>query len=225
MFTGIIQTIGKITAAEKISGDIRLTIAANGLSDETIELGDSIACNGVCLTVIEQYHSGKDLMLKFDVSQESIAHSLIADWQANTAINMELAMLPTTRFGGHIVSGHVDGVGEIAKMKSDARSWRIWFKAPSQLIKYIAAKGSITIDGISLTVNGIENDVFHVNIVPHTMQVTTMGERQQGDKVHLEIDVVARYLERLLQDRSNGINTNTSSGITESLMQEHGFMK
>lgn len=221
MFTGIIQTIGKIIAVEQIAGDIRLAVEANGLSDEKIELGDSIACNGVCLTVIEKYHSGKDLMLKFDVSQESIAHSLIGEWQANTTINMELAMLPATRFGGHIVSGHVDGVGDIVKMESDARSWRIWFKAPVQLIKYIAVKGSITIDGISLTVNGIEADIFHVNIVSHTMQVTTMGKRQKGDQVHLEIDVVARYLERLLQGRSISLSSN----ITEELMKEHGFMK
>jgi len=222
MFTGIIQTVGKITAVEQVAGDIRLSVEATGLKNETIELGDSVACNGVCLTVIEQYHVGNDLILKFDVSQESIAHSLIGQWQANTPINMELAMLPTTRFGGHIVSGHVDGVGEIVKMESDARSWRIWFKTPPQLIKYIAAKGSITIDGVSLTVNGIEKDTFHVNIVPHTMQVTVMGQCNKGDKVHLEIDVVARYLERLLQDRSSELS---SSNITEAMMKEHGFMK
>lgn len=222
MFTGIIQTIGKVTAAEKIAGDIRLSVEANGLRHETIELGDSIACNGICLTVIEQQHSGKDLILKFDVSQESIAHSLIGEWQEQMPINMELAMLPTTRFGGHIVSGHVDGVGEISKMESDARSWRIWFKAPPKLTKYIAAKGSITIDGISLTVNGVENNVFHVNIVPHTMNVTTMGLRKKGDHVHLEIDVIARYLERLLEDRSSPIS---SSNITKTMMKEHGFMK
>lgn len=222
MFTGIIQTIGKVTASENVAGDIRLAVEANGLRDEIIEQGDSIACNGVCLTVIEQQYSGKDLILKFDVSQESIAHSLIGEWQANTPINMELAMLPTTRFGGHIVSGHVDGVGEISKMESDARSWRIWFKAPPKLLKYIAAKGSITIDGISLTVNGVEKDVFHVNIVPHTMDVTTMGQRKSGDCVHLEIDVVARYLERLLEDRSASVS---SSNITEMMMKEHGFMK
>lgn len=222
MFTGIIQTLGKITNVEHVSGDIRLSIEANGLANEIIELGDSVACNGVCLTVIEQKRSGDSLVLRFDVSQESIDYSLIGQWKSGVTINMELAMLPTTRFGGHIVSGHVDGVGEIVKMESDARSWRIWFQAPEKLAKYIATKGSITIDGISLTVNGVENNIFHVNIVPHTMQLTTMGKKSKGDQVHLEIDVVARYLERLLQDRSSDIS---SSNITEAMMKEHGFMK
>lgn len=222
MFTGIIQTIGKITTVEKVSGDIRLSVEANGLSEESLNLGDSIACNGVCLTIIEQQQIAGDLVLKFDVSQESIAHSLIGEWSVNTAINLELAMLPTTRFGGHMVSGHVDGVGEVTEMKLVARSWRIWFKSPTHLIKYIAAKGSITIDGVSLTVNGIENDVFHVNIVPHTLQLTTLGQRKKGHHVHLEIDIIARYLERLLQERSNDVS---SSNITEGILRKNGFIK
>lgn len=198
MFTGIIQTVGEIVSSNIVSGDIRLEIDASGLRDETIQLGDSIAVNGVCLTVIEQERQGEKLLLSFDVSQESIGATLIGQWQAQTPVNLELAMLPTTRFGGHIVSGHVDGVIELVKMTEDARSWRLWFAVPESLQKYIASKGSVTIDGISLTVNGVDGDQFHVNIVPHTLQVTTLGQRQTGDKVHLEIDVVARYLERLL---------------------------
>lgn len=212
MFTGIIQTLGHITATEKRSGDIRLVVSTQGLNDEIIELGDSIACNGVCLTVIEMSQSkGAEgsRSLIFDVSRESISKSLIESWQQGQKVNMELAMLPTTRFGGHIVSGHVDGLGEVLRIEQDARSWRIWFRAQSDLAKYIATKGSITIDGVSLTVNGVEGAEFHVNIVPHTMQVTTLGDRKVGDQVHLEIDVVARYLERLLTN-NNLSNTDIS---------------
>ena len=198
MFTGIIQTLGEVTSAEKRDGDVRLVIGTDGLAEEVIELGDSIACNGVCLTVIDMSQSGNNRKFVFDVSNESISKSLIADWKAGQKLNMELAMLPTTRFGGHIVSGHVDGLGEVLRMEEDARSWRIWFRAQTDLAKYIASKGSITIDGVSLTVNGVDGADFHVNIVPHTMQATTLGYRKVGDRVHLEIDIVARYLERLL---------------------------
>ncbi len=220
MFTGIIQTLGEITAAEKRGGDIRLIVSTNGLNDEIIELGDSIACNGICLTVVEMNQSGDFRNLTFDVSRESISKSLIGSWQQGQKVNMELAMLPTTRFGGHIVSGHVDGLGEVLKMEEDARSWRIWFRAEENLAKYIATKGSITIDGISLTVNGVNASDFHVNIVPHTMQVTTLGNRKVGDKVHLEIDVVARYLERLLS-----AGQMDSTDISLETLAENGYLK
>ena len=220
MFTGIIQTLGEITAAEKRGGDIRLVISTQSLNDEIIELGDSIACNGICLTVIEMNQSGDNRNLAFDVSRESISKSLLGSWQQGQKVNMELAMLPTTRFGGHIVSGHVDGLGEILKMEEDARSWRILFRAEAGLAKYIATKGSITIDGISLTVNGVEGADFHVNIVPHTMQVTTLGNRKVGDKVHLEIDVVARYLERLLN-----AGEMDKKDISLETLAENGYLK
>lgn len=198
MFTGIIQAIGEITASEVRGGDIRLTIAVKGMADEVVQLGDSIACNGICLTVVEMRGSDDVRHFVFDVSRESIEKSLIGNWNQGQKVNIELAMLATTRFGGHIVSGHVDGLAELIKLEQDARSWRLWFKAQANLAKYIATKGSITIDGVSLTVNDIKNDEFHVNIVPHTLQMTTLGDCQVGDHVHLEIDVVARYLERLL---------------------------
>jgi riboflavin synthase len=220
MFTGIIQTLGEITASEVRSGDIRLTITTEGMSGEIIELGDSVACNGICLTVIEMNGAGHVKNLVFDVSKESINKSLIADWKQGQKVNMELAMLPTTRFGGHIVSGHVDGLGELIKSEQDARSWRLWFKAQPGLEKYIATKGSITIDGVSLTVNGVEGAEFHVNIVPHTMQVTTLGDRKVGDKVHLEIDVVARYLERLLNHGEVG-----NADISLEKLAENGYLK
>ncbi|MGH1542696.1 MAG: riboflavin synthase [Arenicella sp.] len=222
MFTGIIQTIGSIKSSELRGGDLRLQIDASGLAEEIIALGDSVAVNGVCLTVVEQKDIAGKRMLTFDVSRESIDTTLIGEWQAGVAVNLELAMLPTTRFGGHIVSGHVDGVGEFVKSEADARSWRMWFKVPQELMQYIATKGSITIDGISLTVNGVENDIFHVNIVPHTVQMTTLGHRKTGDKVHLEIDVVARYLERLLDVKSN---EQKSGKITESLLRDSGYIK
>ena len=209
MFTGIIQTLGEIVSTEKCGGDIRLVVSTNGLNDEIVELGDSIACNGICLTVIEKITSGIYRHFTFDVSNESISKSLIGEWQIGQTVNMELAMLPTTRFGGHIVSGHVDGLGEVLSLEEDARSWRIWFRAEATLAKYIAAKGSITIDGISLTVNGVKGADFHVNIVPHTLQVTTLGKRKVGDKVHLEIDVVARYLESLLNS-GDAVKTDIS---------------
>ncbi len=219
MFTGIIQTLGNITATEKRGGDIRLQISTDGFNDEVVELGDSIACNGVCLTVVDMKQVGHIREFTFDVSNESIAKSLIGHWQQGTKVNMELAMLPTTRFGGHIVSGHVDGLGEVLRMDEDGRSWRIWFRSQPELAKYIASKGSITIDGISLTVNGVDGAEFHVNIVPHTMHVTTLGQRKVGDQVHLEIDVVARYLERLL---SHG--QVIDSNITIEKLAENGFL-
>lgn len=218
MFTGIIQTLGTITATEKRGGDIRLLISTAGFNDEIVELGDSIACNGVCLTVVHMQQSGEQREFTFDVSNESIDKSLIGKWQQGTQVNMELAMLPTTRFGGHIVSGHVDGLGEVLRMEEDGRSWRIWFSAQPELAKYIASKGSITIDGISLTVNGVDGADFHVNIVPHTMEVTTLGQRKVSDNVHLEIDVVARYLERLLS-----ADGNSSKSLLNTL-SENGFL-
>ena len=223
MFTGIIQTTGILSSIDTRGGDVRLQVDAQGLSNEVIALGDSIAVNGVCLTVVDQQKAANQYLLAFDVSRESIDTTLIGQWQRGQRVNLELAMLPTTRFGGHIVSGHVDGVGEYVRQQEDARSWRIWFSAPKQLLRYIATKGSITIDGISLTVNGVEADEFHVNIVPHTLQMTTLGDRKPGDGVHLEIDVVARYLERLLT--ADADEKNAGDGISADLLRQHGYLK
>jgi len=218
MFTGIIQTLGKIQSSENRNGDIRLIVSTVGFNKEVIEIGDSIACNGICLTVVEMTRSGEHRLLSFDVSKESLSKSLISSWQSNDQVNMELAMLPTTRFGGHIVSGHVDGLGKILSMEEDGRSWRITFRAQQDLAKYIATKGSITIDGISLTVNGVNGADFHVNIVPHTFDMTTLGQRKAGDEVHLEIDVVARYLERLLNHDSSD-----EKGVSLDTLSKNGY--
>lgn len=215
MFTGIIQTIGTITSASKVGGDLRLVIDAPEFTDEKIDLGDSIAVNGVCLTVIKRDTSH----LTFDVSLESISRTLIEQWSNNTQVNLEMALLPTTRLGGHLVSGHVDGVGELVTLKQDARSWYMQFKVPENLKRYIAEKGSITINGISLTVNSIQDDLFDINVVPHTMQVTTMGTLETGQKVHLEVDLIARYLERLLTNSTEPVASN----ISADFLQKHGF--
>ena len=214
MFTGIIQTVGEIRQAQRLSGDLRLHVAAPELKYEVIALGDSIAVNGVCLTVVAMSQS----VYTFDVSLESLSRTLLGEWGVGTPVNLELAMLPTTRFGGHMVSGHVDGIGEVIKIQQDARSQRWFFKAPESIQKYIAEKGSITIDGISLTVNGEKDGVFHVNIVPHTQQVTTLGALRVGAKVHLEVDLIARYLERLLQRSDDG-----HGKIDRSFLAKNGF--
>lgn len=199
MFTGIVESIGEITATQPIGGDVRITISAPDFTSREIELGDSIAINGACLTVIERNSDE----LAFDVSVESINHTLIGDWGVGTKVNLEMALLPTTRLGGHLVSGHVDGLAALVSLKEDARSWRMVFTAPSDLSKYIAKKGSITINGTSLTVNSVDGDDFDVNVIPHTFEVTTLGSLKEGDQVHIEVDLIARYLERMLKGESD----------------------
>ena len=221
MFTGIISAIGKITAIESKGGDCRLTINTGKLSLSDTQLGDSIAVNGVCLTAIEL---GKQHFCA-DVSNETLSRSTLKNAMVGTPVNLELALTPTTRMGGHIVSGHVDGIGELIELKPDARSWRLSFKAPDDLAKYIAEKGSITINGISLTVNTVNTvngALFSVNIVPHTLKETTLAGIKVGDKVNLEVDLLARYLERLLLgDKA----AKPESTITETLLRDSGFIR
>lgn len=194
MFTGIISAIGDIAQLEQRGGDLRLTIRSGNLSLADVQLGDSIACNGACLTAVELTGEG----FVADVSVETLNLTTIGNWQTGSRINLEKAMQASDRFGGHIVSGHVDGIGEVISLHEDARSWRFRIRAPRDLAKYIAHKGSITVDGTSLTINKVEGAEFELNIVPHTMTHTVMGDYQVGTKVNLEVDLVARYLERLL---------------------------
>ncbi|MCT2529751.1 riboflavin synthase [SAR92 clade bacterium H921] len=194
MFTGIISAIGDIASLEERGGDVRLAIRSGNLNLTDVKLGDSIACNGACLTAVELTEDG----FIADVSVETLNLTTIGHWQAGSRINMEKAMQATDRFGGHIVSGHVDGIGEVVALEEDARSWRFRLRAPREIAKYIAHKGSITVDGTSLTVNLVEGAEFELNIVPHTMLHTVMGDYRIGTKVNLEVDLVARYLERLL---------------------------
>ncbi len=205
MFTGIIEAVGEIVACEAIvngtgvnetgGSDVRLRVKTNELDLTGVQLGDSIATNGVCLTVVELPGDG----YVADVSSESLALTTIGDWTEGTAVNLELALTPDSRLGGHMVSGHVDDVGEVVSRHPDARSERFRLRAPKALAKYIAHKGSITVDGTSLTVNKVEGAEFELNIVPHTLEKTVMGTYQPGTRVNLEVDVIARYLERLLQ--------------------------
>ena len=194
MFTGIISAIGNVVGLEPRGGDVRLTIETGSLSLADVSLGDSIACNGGCLTAVELTGQG----FIADVSVETLSLTTIGNWNAGSRINLEKAMQATDRFGGHIVSGHVDGIGEVVALEGDARSWRFRLRAPRDIAKYIAQKGSITVDGTSLTVNVVEGSEFELNIVPHTMLHTVIGDYKVGTKVNLEVDLVARYLERLL---------------------------
>ena len=194
MFTGIISAIGDIAELEQRDGDVRLTIRTGNLSLVDVHLGDSIACNGACLTAVELTGEG----FIADVSVETLNLTTIVNWQVGNRINLEKAMQASDRFGGHIVSGHVDGIGEVVSLYEDARSWRFRIRAPRELAKYIAHKGSITVDGTSLTINKVEGAEFELNIVPNTMTHTVTGDYKMGTKVNLEVDLVARYLERLL---------------------------
>ena len=217
MFTGIIQSIGKIANIESKGGDCRLTINTGKLPLIDAKLGDSIAVSGICLTAVEL----GDGRFSADVSRETLSRTTLGGLTSGSRVNLELALTPTTRLGGHIVSGHVDGVGEVVSRQLDGRSWRFVIEAPANLAKYIAEKGSICVDGVSLTVNGVDGKRFDLNIVPHTLAETTLDEFQPGRKVNLEVDLLARYLERLML----GEKAACSSGsITEDLLAESGFI-
>ena len=194
MFTGIISAIGEIASLEPRGGDVRLTINTGNLALGDVHLGDSIACNGACLTAVQLTGHG----FVADVSVETLGLTTVGNWKTGSRINLEKAMQASDRFGGHIVSGHVDGIGEVVSLHEDARSWRFRIRAPRGLAKYIAHKGSITVDGTSLTINKVGGAEFELNIVPHTMTHTVMSDYRVGTKVNLEVDLVARYLERLL---------------------------
>ncbi|PKM12484.1 MAG: riboflavin synthase [Gammaproteobacteria bacterium HGW-Gammaproteobacteria-3] len=216
MFTGIILALGEIAAIQMKSGDCRLKIATGNLPMADAQVGDSVAVNGVCLTAVEL---GADYFYA-DVSNETLARTTLTTRKIGAKVNLELALTPTTRLGGHIVSGHVDGIGRVVDKAADGRSVRFRFKAPDNLARYIAEKGSICIDGISLTVNEVDGALFGVNIVPHTLQKTTLGNTQAGDKVNLEVDLLARYLERLLQGEAAA---QCRGGVTEQLLRNSGF--
>lgn len=195
MFTGIIQSVGRIAALTPKGGDVRLKVAAGKLDMGQVALGDSIAVNGVCLTVTE-FDAGH---FTVDCSRETLGLTTLGHLQVGSPVNLEPALTLSTPLGGHLVSGHVDGMGRVESRAEDARSTTFWVCAPSELSRYIARKGSITVDGVSLTVNDVDGDRFRLTIIPHTLTETIMGDYRAGSEVNLEIDVVARYLERLLQ--------------------------
>ena len=194
MFTGIIETVGEVVAKELREGDVKLTLEADESYLEAVMLGDSIACNGVCLTVVDR--TSNQFML--DVSVETLSLTTIGDWDVGSKVNLEQAMIASSRFGGHIVSGHIDRIGEIIDITEDARSWRMTVRVPKNIRQYIAKKGSISVDGVSLTINSVEDSEFSVNIVPHTLSHTIIGDYKLNQKVNIEIDTIARYVERLV---------------------------
>ncbi|GAA4999310.1 riboflavin synthase [Pseudoluteimonas lycopersici] len=198
MFTGLIEGVGTLAAREERGGDARLRIGVGTLPFAGVQLGESISVNGCCLTVVAFDDEG----FEADASNETLALTTLGSLPIGRALNLERAMLPTDRLGGHLVSGHVDGVGVVRGAWDDARAQRWSFAVPAPLRRYIAAKGSICVDGVSLTVNAVDGDGFEVALVPHTLAHTAFGSNSVGDDVNLEVDLVARYVERLLQERN-----------------------
>ncbi len=193
MFSGIVADVGIIKRAEDREGGLRLSVATEVLGMDDVQIGDSIAVNGVCLTVIElEGHT-----FTVDVSRATLDCTVGLEHQGGH-VNLEKALRLSDRLGGHLVTGHVDGVGEVVAFNDIGESWRLVVRAPHALAKYIAVKGSITINGVSLTVNHVSGNEFEVNLIPHTLDVTTLNELKAGAKVNLEIDLIARYVERMM---------------------------
>lgn len=221
MFTGIIQAVGTLAAVENRGGDRRFRVQTGKLDLADVALGDSIAVNGVCLTAVELPGDG----FVADVSGETLSRTTLGALQAGSRVNLEKALTPTTRLGGHLVSGHVDGVGKVVSRSVDARSVRFRIEAPAVLAKYIAEKGSICCDGVSLTVNAVDGAVFDLNIVPHTISETNIDGWNPGVAVNLEVDIIARYLERLLLGDKAAIGGADGSAITLANLAGHGLPK
>ncbi len=221
MFTGIIEAMGNIKAINITGQGARLVIATSSLDMSDVKLGDSIATNGICLTVVAVDSSS----FSADVSNETLTRTGFANYQTGQTVNLEKAMLPTTRFGGHMVSGHVDAVVAISAIEHNGNSIEYWLEMPSDLAPYIAEKGSITIDGTSLTVNSITQDKFRLTIVPHTTAQTIIANYQVGTKVNIEVDLIARYIERLLTKKDTSSSESYNSGVTQELLARSGFIK
>ncbi len=196
MFTGIVQDVGRLVSSEARDGDARLVIAFERLDPSGISIGDSICVQGCCLTAVEL----RDRTFAADVSRETLSLTTLGDLTAGSPVNLEPSLKAGDPLGGHLVSGHVDGIGQIAAISGDARSTRIEVSVPAALSRYIARKGSVTIDGVSLTVNQVQGVKFGINLIPHTQAVTTLGTLRSGTRVNVEVDQIARYVERLLAD-------------------------
>jgi len=218
MFTGIIEAIGTLRKLERKGDDIRLTVASGKLDLNDVRLGDSIATNGVCLTGVQQLADG----YVADVSAETVSLTGFANYKVGTKVNLEKAVTPTTRLGGHMVSGHVDGIAMVEQRLVRGQAIEFWLAAPAELGRYIAHKGSITIDGVSLTVNEVDGSRFRLTIVPHTAGETTLIDLQAGDKVNIEVDLIARYLERLMNYDGKD---SKSGGVTMEMLARAGFVR
>ncbi|MEA3639000.1 MAG: riboflavin synthase [Lamprobacter sp.] len=217
MFTGIIEAVGRVEALEDRGGDQRIRIDAGALDLSQVSIGDSVAVNGVCLTAVELTPRG----FAADISRESLSLTTLGKLKVGARVNLEQALRLSTPLGGHLVSGHVDGVGTLLEVREDARSWRLQIHAPGELARYVAVKGSICIDGTSLTINKVKGAVFELNIVPHTLATTIIDEYRVGSLVNLEVDLIARYLERLLLGEQAA--EHSESGLTEEFLRRHGF--
>lgn len=211
MFTGIIQTLGRVASLQSRGGDVRLSVESTGLPFASYDIGESIAVNGVCLTAVALRPDGFDT----DVSLETLDVTNLGKLGVGDRVNLEPSIAMGQRLGGHLVSGHVDCVGKITACDSDARSIRIAVEIPRDYVRYIARKGSVAVDGVSLTVNAVAGTSFEVNVIPHTATVTTIGEYARGTEVNVEVDLVARYIERLL--------ANDEGTLTMDFLKEHGY--
>jgi riboflavin synthase len=200
MFTGIVQCVGELRSIAPRAGDVEMLIDAPETALQGVVIGDSIAVNGCCLTVTRLSGAG----FAADVSNETLSITTLGSWQPGTRVNLEPALRAGQPLGGHYVTGHVDGVATIRRLEPDARSTRMWIELPPALAHYVARKGSICIDGVSLTVNEAEQAHTGVNLIPHTLQVTILGQYRAGTRVNLEVDIIARYLERLTQAHTPG---------------------
>lgn len=219
MFTGIIESIGSIRTLTPKGGDVRVYVSTGKLDLGDVKLGDSIAVNGVCLTAVELPGDG----FWADVSRETLDCTAFNELKAGSPVNLEKALTPSSRLGGHLVSGHVDGVGEIIARNENARAIQFTVRAPEALARYIAHKGSITVDGTSLTVNAVDGANFELTIVPHTLAETIMADYRPGRRVNLEVDLLARYLERLLL--GDKAAEPGQGGITERFLAANGYLK
>ena len=211
MFTGIIQAKGRIAALERRGGDVRLSVRSDGLPFASYDVGESIAVNGVCLTAVVLHDDGFDT----DVSVETLDVTSLGGLGVGDSVNLEPSLSLGDRLGGHLVSGHVDCLGTVTSRKADARSIRFAVEIPEEFARYVAKKGSVTVDGVSLTVNDVSAKSFEVNIIPHTAEVTISGDYAVGTKVNVEVDLLARYIERLL--------AKDGEGLSMEFLKEHGY--
>lgn len=215
MFTGIIEAVGIVKSSKQNQGEWRLDIAVGDLDMSDVNPGDSIAVSGCCLTVVAK----SDNDFSADISNETMRCTALRSLVSGARVNLEKAMLATDRFGGHIVLGHVDGVGELVNIESEGKSLKMVFKAPLVLSKYITTKGSICIDGTSFTVNEVDGEIFAINVIPHTQIETIIGEYEIDQSVNLEVDIIARYLERLVEDKS----AQDSNEIDLEFLKTNGY--
>ena len=220
MFTGIIEAVGQIVKMTRKGEDIALTVDSGKLDLSDVTLGDSIATNGVCLTVVAL--TGKGYVA--DLSLETINCTAFSHYKVGQAVNLEKAMLASSRFGGHMVSGHVDGVAHLVSKAPLGRAIEFWLEAPAHLAKYLAEKGSVTVNGISLTINAVDGPRFKLTLVPHTLQETSIENMDVGCAVNIEVDLVARYLERILMGERAAISTK-DTGLTLEKLADFGFIK